>query len=356
MTKRKKRNAVTLVSLLLALIALIGVYIWYSNKSAAEDSTEGPESIPVATLDTTKVTALHYIGDDVDINFVLEDGVWKSKEELNRPINQDNITSMLSTISEITAYQKVVETPDNLADFGLDNPSSYIQATLEDGSTVTLSLGAEAVTGDGNYALVNDDTAVYLVKSTYKAGLSFTNLDMTKVEAAPEITAENITYLNIDSRDGEDVELKYNDVAVNDNSGSNMYNWQILKPYGGGFSADTDKVAQLQANYTKFDFLGCVDYKGDDLSKYGLEDPAATIDIGYYETYTQATPTPASTNTDTTDTSDTTAETMKINKEYKIFIGDKDENGDYYVRSDGSNAVYTLSSDTVDTMLQVEVF
>ncbi|MDD3173295.1 MAG: DUF4340 domain-containing protein, partial [Herbinix sp.] len=41
---------------------------------------------------------------------------------------------------------------------------------------------------------------------------------------------------------------------------------------------------------------------------------------------------------------------------YKIFIGDKDENGDYYVRSDGSNAVYTLSSDTVDTMLQVEVF
>jgi hypothetical protein len=167
----------------------------------------------LATVDTAKVTAIHYTGEDVDINLTLEDGVWESLEEPDRPINQEKVTSMLDTISDITADQKVVEAPDNLEDFGLKVPSSYVQVTMKDGSTVTLQLGNKAVTGDGYYALVNDDTTVYLVAATYGTGLTFTNSDLTKIEAAPEITAENITYLSIDNRDGEDIELKNHTAA-----------------------------------------------------------------------------------------------------------------------------------------------
>lgn len=347
MAKRKKRNAITLVSLLLALIALVGVYIWYSDKkSAGEENTEDTNSL--ATLDTENVTALHYIGSDVDMNLSLEDGVWKSKEEPDRPINQDNVTSILSAITTIKAYQEVVDAPEDLAEYGLDNPAKYIQATLKDGSTVTLKLGNEVITGDGYYAMVNDDTKVYLVDVSYESGLSFTNLDMTAMEKTPTITAENITYINVDNRESEDVELKLNDNIGVDNSGSNLYSWEILKPYGKGFTADTSKITTLQANYTSFSFNDCIDYTGADMDKYGLKDPSASIDIGYFET--TVTPTPAA------DTDSTAATAEKINKEYKIYIGNKNEDGDYYVRSEGSNSVYTMTGSTVDKMLQIDVF
>lgn len=351
MTKRKKRNAVTLVSLLLALVALIGVYVWYSNRDTEEENTDAASDIPLATVDTSKVTAIHYIGSDADIKLVLQDGVWKSEEEPDRPINQDNVTSMLNAIKDIKAYQKVTDSSDNLADFGMDQPAAYIQVTQEDGKTVSLKLGSQAVTGDGYYAIVNDEATVYLVGMTYKSGLSFSNLDMTEIIKAPEIAAENITYIHVNNRDGEEVELKYNETPLIDNSGSKIDNWQLIKPYGGGFSADSDKVSELQANYAAFDFIDCVDYKGEDLSEYGLDNPLATIDIGYFET-TEPSVTPQPTTAAGTEA----AEAQKVNKEYKIYIGNKNDNGDYYVKSDGLNAVYTLSGDSVDKMLQIDVF
>lgn len=353
MTKRKKRNAITLVSLLLALSALIGLYVWYGNKTAATDDSQETENITLATLDTAKVTDIHYIGSDVDINLTLTEGNWTSKEEPERPINQDNVNSMLSVISEINAYQTVVKSPDNLSEYGLDSPYAYIQATLEDGSTVKLLLGDEIITAEGYYAMVNDDPAVYLVTINYGSGLHLNNFDLTEIEKAPEITAQNITYLSVDNRDNEDVELKYNDKATLDNSGSSLYTWQVLKPYDNGYSADSSLIATLAANYTTFDFLDCVDYKGDDLSKYGLDQPTATINIGYFVETSAASTTPS---TDSSTALTTEASTTKTDKEYKIYIGDKNDDGDYYVKSEGSHMVYTLSASTVDTMLKVDVF
>ncbi len=358
MKKRKKRNAITMVSLLLTLVVLIGVYVWYGNKKTAADTSKDTKSISLATVDTSKVTSLHYIGEDVDITLLLEDGIWSSKDEPDRPINQEKVSSMLEAIKEIKATKKVVDTPDNLADFGLDKPSDTLEATLEDGSLVTLKLGSEVISGDGYYALVNDSKTVYTVATSYETSLGIRNVDFTAITAAPSITAENITYLNIDSRDGKDVELKYNAAPQLDISGSNMNNWQILKPYNGMFSAEGDKITALQPNYTTFDFGHCEDYKGDDLKKYGLDNPAYTIDIGYFETYTSKKPstTPQPTGTAPAEDAAKKEDTVKVDKNYKIYIGNKDKDQDYYVRVDGSNAVYTLSTDTVDKMLQVDVF
>jgi hypothetical protein len=41
---------------------------------------------------------------------------------------------------------------------------------------------------------------------------------------------------------------------------------------------------------------------------------------------------------------------------FKLYIGNQNDNNEYYVRRDGSNAVYTLSTDTVDKMLKVDAF
>jgi flagellar basal body-associated protein FliL len=47
MSKRKKKNAVTLISLLLVTVALIVFYIWYSgrNQASEEDKSNTPGTV-----------------------------------------------------------------------------------------------------------------------------------------------------------------------------------------------------------------------------------------------------------------------------------------------------------------------
>ncbi len=357
MAKRKKRNAITLVSLLLALVALIGVYIWYTNRDAdsekIEEVKEVTKPISLATLDIEQLSSLHYIGQDADMTLILEDGVWKSKEDPERPINQTNVTNMISIIDEISATRLVSEAPENLGDYGLVEPTAYLQATQVDGGTVTLQIGAEVGSGDGYYALVNEDNKVYLLEAIYGKDLNYTNLDMTAMEETPTITAEKIHYIKILKRDGEDFELKYDPDNEIDISGRDMFSWVILQPYAEGYTADGTRVSEIQPNYTNIKFISCVDYSGKDLSLYGLEDPMASVEVGYYETYTETLEKPE-VNPDTGE--EVTEKTYYDEKEYKIYIGNLDESGNYYVKKEGTNAVYTMEAKTVDTMLQVDAF
>jgi hypothetical protein len=354
MAKRKKRNATTLVSLLLALTVLIIVYYWYGNYDAASDQeAEVDQTIALATLDTEQLSSMHYIKDDADITLMLQEEVWVSKEDPDRPINQDYVANMINVIDEVKADRLIVEAPENLADYGLNPAVAYLKAEQEDGVTVTVQIGNEVSNGDGYYGLVNDSDTVYLLPIEYGTALQYTDNEMTAVEESPEITAENIFHIDVVNRDGEEYELKYIEDNGLDKSGSDMYSWEILQPYGEGYSADSSKMTDIQANYTTFDFINCIDYKGDDLSLYGLENPAATITIGYYETRTESL---AEAEVDPETGEEITEKTYYDPQEYKVYIGNKDEEGDYYIRREGSNIIYTISPDTIDKMLVIDAF
>ena len=355
MAKGKKKNAITLGFLALALVVLIGIYFWYDNYQKSKENAESEEeqTIDLASVDSTQVDSLHYVKGDTDLTFVLKDDAWVEQNDEERPINQEHITSILSAIKELKADRLIMESPDNLSDYGLEQPQAVLTATMKDKSIVTVKIGNVTTDSSGYYGLVNEDNTVYLLPTELGSALQYNDMQMTALPESPSITAENITHIAIDNRSGDDYELLYSDEEKLDNTGSNMYAWQFVKPYGDGYTADSTKVSDLQANYTTFSYLSCVDYKGEDLSKYGLEDPAASLLIGYFISRTETLPTP---ETDPDTGKEVTEKTYNDPYEYKIYIGNQDEEGNYYVRIDGSNSVYTMSSDSVDTMLQVDAF
>lgn len=355
MTKRKKRNAITLISLLLALAALIGVYYWYSNRPAPEkDIATKEEAISLAKVDQEQISNLHYKYGDADLTLVKEGDTWKSQSEPDRPINQDYVNNMLGAISDISADRLVADAPENLSEFGLAEPVSFLQATLADGSTVTLQVGNEVSTKNGYYALVNEDGKVYMLGSNYVSGLKYNNADMNAEEAAPKIEAANINHIILDKRDGEDFELLFDNQGKHiDSSGSKINTWYILKPYKEGYTADESEVSTLLANYTTFDYITCLEYNAQDLSKYGLDNPTASIYLGYTEARTETLEKP---ETDPETGDKITEKTYQDPKEYKLYLGNQDENGNYYVKVEGSKAVYTMDAVALDKMLTVDVF
>jgi hypothetical protein len=353
MSKRKKKNAVTLILLLFALAGLIGFYLWYENREpVSEESTES-ENIQLSTLQTENISSLHYIYEDTDLTFVKEGEIWVSEKDKKRPINQDRIRSMISVIDEISATRIITEKAENLADFGLADPVSYLQATLTDGSKVTLQIGNEVAAGNGYYALVNEDGKVYLLASSYGTGLRFRDADVTATAKDLTIEAANIRHIVVDPRDGEGFELQYVESNELDMSGSTMFPWVIRKPYPEGYTADSSEVSSLQQKFTTFDYIKCVEYAPTDLSKYGLAEPIAEIRLQYVEPRTEKLDKPEK---DSKTGEEITEKTYYDPKEYKLSVGDLDENDNYYVMIEGESGVYTIDKDAIDNMLEVDVF
>jgi hypothetical protein len=354
MAKRKKRKSVTLISLLLVLVALIGIYYWYSNREAKPEDKNETESIQLAKIeDTSKLTKLHYRTKDTEMTLVKEGEVWKLETEPERPINQDKVSGLIGLIKDITAKRLVTEKTDNPADFGLAEPTGYLQGTLSDGTTVTLEIGTMVPSKDGYYANVNEDDKVYLLATNYGSGFKYTITNITAVAEAPSITADTIYHIAIDNREGDDFEIVKDKALGLGNIGSDVYPWHILKPYKEGYSAESTKVSTVQENYTGLSYETCVDYNATDLSSYGLDNPYAILDLGYTEERTEKLSKPEK---DTETGKEITEKTYQEPKEYKLLIGNQDENGNYYVMEAGTRVVYTMEEDTVNKMLTVDPF
>ncbi|MDF2907033.1 MAG: hypothetical protein K0R34_2354 [Herbinix sp.] len=353
MSKRKKKNAVTLILLLFALAGLIGFYYWYTNREPVSEEATEDNAITLSTIDTEKVNNLHYIYDDTELTLIKEAEGWVSEDDKERPINQDRVKSILDIIDNISATRIVAETLDNLGDFGLSDSTSYLQATLADGSRITLVIGNKAAMGEGYYAMVNEDGKVYLLDTSYGSGLKFTDEDMTAVAKDLTIEAANIRHISVDNRDSEDFELLYEENNIPGNSGSAMFPWVILKPYTHGYTADSSAVTALQEKYTTFDYIKCVEYKALDRKKYGLDNPMASIELEYLESRTVKLDQPEK-NPETGE--EITEKTYYDPKEYKLSVGNLDESNNYYVMIDGDNSVYTLDKDAIDNMARVDVF
>lgn len=353
MSKRKRKNAVTLILLLFVLAGLVGLYFWYTKSSSNSDETMEKETIMLSSIDIDQVSSLHYRYLDTDLTLHKEKEGWVSEKDRSRPINQDRVNSILRVIDEISAIRIIAESKDKLEDYGLMNPTSYLQVTLTDGSRITLQIGNEVATGDGYYALVNEIDKVYQLELAYGAGLKFSDTDMTAVAEKLSIEASNIRHIRVEHRDREDFELLYQESSTLDNSGSTMFPWVITKPYTMSYPADSQAVETLQEKYTTFDYIRCVEYSPSDLSKYGLDQPMSVINLGYLEERVEKLEQPEK----DPDTGEEIKEKIDYDpKDFQLTVGNLDENNNYYVMLQGDKAVYTMDKDAIDSMVEVDVF
>ncbi len=360
MSKRKKKNAMTLLSLLIALVALIGFYYWYSNKDQSRDKgtdqagiTKENEALVLAELDKTLINALNFKNENMDIGFYLENEVWKSVEDPNRPIMQDKVNILLDLVDEVRAKKMIHENPVNLEEYGLAEPSVYLQAVQTDQKTLSIKIGDSAIGGEGYYALIDDRKEVYLLGPTYGTGISYMDTDITAVEGEPDIDSGNIYHIEVKKKDGDNFELLYDTKNQSDNTQKGMFPWVLLQPYEEGYSADGSKVSEILPDFAKFDFIACVDYMGENLAQYGLEDPMASILVEYYETYMEELEKP---ETDPSTGKEITEKNQIEEKRITVYIGNEDGNGNYYIRRDDSNSVFTIKAEAINKMLQVEAF
>jgi hypothetical protein len=360
MQKRRKKNLITLISLLVVLVLLLGFYIWYLNKDKFskshidyDNSLARDSSLVIATMDPELINKFHFRNENADMTFIREGDSWILESDKERPIKQNYVQNMMNLLDEIKSDRIVNEESEDLGQYGLSSPYAYIEASQSDGKTIALSIGNEVTGGKGYYAKLEGNDAVFIVISIYGTHLSYSDADMTQIEHGPNIVSNNIYHVQILQKDKEDFELLYDPDSLYHIAGTPLLSWAVLKPYEEVYTADTTKVSELLSNYSAFSFLSCVEYKALDFAKYGLEEPVASVLVKYYQQYEDQLDEPE-TNPDTGE--EISTKTITEEKEFKLYVGSMDDNGDYYVRKDGDNAIYTMKNTNVEKMLTIDTF
>ena len=378
------KKSTKLVSAVVVLIVLGGVYVglntYVTKEESTESSSEEESKTEVYSVKTDDIKSLEFIIDKKDTVFEKKDDSWVKKDETAFPVNQTTLDSAASALEKVEA-DRVLENVDDLTEYGLDSPSNSVTVTTDDGTT-KFNIGDENTSTNQYYIAKDDeDSTVYVVSSSTVTPFMNSLYDYAQGEDFPTIDSSTVKKVQV-SQDEDSYILEEN---------SDGATWDVSTDGSDKETADTTAAGNVTSGLGSLAYDQFVDYNAEDLSKYGLDKPYATIAVDYQEEVendssdesesdSEASESVTEDDTDSTeDTSgdgiDSTAsddgssgdsseseaaadssddgdstETTTVDKQLVIYVGDNADDGSRYVTIDNKQ-VYTMSTDTLSAII-----
>lgn len=346
MKNRKKALIIAIICLAAAAVLYLLV-VKLSQKS--EDADSSDDALVISSVDSDQITAISYEKDGKSLSFMKEDGTWYDAEDKSFPVDQDSLTTMTNALGAVSATRKL-DSPEDLSEYGLDSPVLTVRYTASDGKEAEFTVGDTNDAAGGSYLKISGDDAVYLVASDFADTFNSDIYQLADMESFPTITSDSITDINVKSG-SHTLEIK------NDSDGGRT----VLENGEEKENCAESSVTQFINTVTGITFKSHVEYNCKDLSKYGLDKPAADISVDYTTTETvtetsteTVTGTSAESVQETADTEETESETetVEVAKQLILYIGSQNEDGDYYAALDGSKEVHVVSGDTIKELIE----
>ena len=378
------KKSTKLVSAVVVLAVLGGVYVglntYVTKEESTESSSEEESKTEVYSVKTDDIKSLEFIIDKKDTVFEKKDDSWVKKDETAFPVNQTTLDSAASALEKVEA-DRVLENVDDLTEYGLDSPSNSVTVTTDDGTT-KFNIGDENTSTNQYYIAKDDeDSTVYVVSSSTVTPFMNSLYDYAQGEDFPTIDSSTVKKVQV-SQDEDSYILEEN---------SDGATWDVSTDGSDKETADTTAAGNVTSGLGSLAYDQFTDYNAEDLSKYGLDKPYATITVDYQEeaendssdeseSDSEASESVTEDNTDSaednsgdsidstasddsssgdssesedaTDSSDTgdSTETTTVDKQLVIYVGDNADDGSRYVTIDNKQ-VYTMSTDTLSAII-----
>ena len=351
------KKSTKLVSAVVVLAVLGGVYVGlntYVSKEEKTESSEGESKTEVFSVKTDDIKSLEFIVDKKEVTFEKKDDSWVKKDETAFPVNQTTLDSAASAIKKVEA-DRVLEDVEDLTEYGLDSPSNTVTVDTADGTT-KLNIGDENTSTNQYYiSKDDDDSTVYVVAADTVSPFMNSLYDYAQGEDFPTIDSSTVKKVQVSENKDSYVLEENSDGATWDVSGDGSSDKE---------SADTTAAGNVTSGLGSFAFDQFVNYNAEDLSQYGLDKPYATITVDYQENdSTDSTESGENDSTasesdsessDTTDTDssseDADSKTTTVDKQLVIYVGDEAGDGSRYVTVDNKQ-IYTMSTDILSAVI-----
>lgn len=322
MKKKSKWNRMIYLAVIFALLLLLYLFLKNRNEKAEEAESSGMD---VIQMDASSIVNFSFkIGDNF-AEFSKDGDEWKNQEDSEFPVDQEAVETLLNDLLSFTAKRKL-EAVDGLSEYGLEDPSNTIRLTDESGTETEILVGSRnQSTGDYYVSLAEAPNTVYVTASDLSSILPGSVMELAESEAYPAVSSSDIVEIQVKKEQGS-YTLAYEEEEAN---------WSVTGEDGISYSAEYQQVSSLASTLSGMVYSGLMDYNAEDLSVYGLDQPAAEIYIRYKE-----------------EIEEEEEEPETVEKNFTLYVGNQDENGNYYVRMEGSGQVHRVSSESLSSALE----
>ena len=405
-----KKKSVKLVAAVGVLVVLSGAYVGVKTYVAKQDAKEteseeeNDETKEIVSISSDDVKSIKFIIDKKEVTFEKDGDTWIKSDESEFPVDQDKLDTLAGSFSSVTA-ERTLENVEDISEYELDQPENTITITTEDGETTVIQVGMENDSTSQEYIeLNNDSSTVYVVGSTTFQSFEGGLYDFAKSGTFPTVDSSTVTKVSVTGPEA----------AYTVEEDENNF-WNVTGTTGGTEEtekADSAKATSLTSALSSIAYASFVNYNctDEELSQYGLTKPYATITADYQEevekdssdseneaetgdndateasieedstdsettekssetessaenvenatdgTETEVSAEDAENATDGTETEANAEETEEeitemVDRQLVIEIGDQSSDGGRYVRVNGSNEIYTISEDSLDTFI-----
>ncbi len=252
---------------LLLAFGLGAVYYYFDIIKAGERNEAELISSKAVGIEAANVTSLEIDRPEGVLSLEKTDGDWKIVKPAPIDADDEAVELLLTAAQYMTIAGEVGETGSySKADYGIDG-STTITFGLENGERKKLLVGDLTPVGTDYYAIGNDAGKIILVNqgrvsAILKNLFELRNKDIfpAKVEDVTELTMRLASHV---------IEAK------KDKNGD----WRLISPIGS--KADNRAIERIVSNLAALTFSGFLEEEGDDLSKYGLDNPSASFSLVY---------------------------------------------------------------------------
>lgn len=323
MTKQTKTLAVLAAALVVCGGAYAGLRVWNDRQAQIDDT--------VYLTQLSDLTGLTLTNSAGTLSFTKTDGAWQYDGDSAFPADRTAVEDLAEQVGSLAAL-RVIDDPEDLSAYGLDEPSLQASVTAGDGTTAELLLGD--VSSSYCYAKLADSDTVYTISTDLSETLeSLELLDLAAIPDFPDLGTDTISSLTWESG-GTTLTLTKTETTgtesgdssadastSSESSGETEPAWDVN---GTAIPSDNSTFTSLMAQLSSLAFDACYDYKGeaDTLAACGLDDPVGVLTVTYGE-----------------------------GEIFTLTLGALDGTGDaYYAQLSGDPAVYLLSRDPVSTL------
>ncbi len=350
--KKKKSQGKGLLLAVAVLLLLIAVYVLIDlQQKKAEEEKEAEETestLPVSTKEEELAKVEITYGGEV-MTFLRdgEEDSWSYQEDQEFPLDTSSLSGKMKRLEKITV-NRTLEEPEELSEYGLEDPVLKITVEKTDKTSYTLLFGAENSSTGDSYLQIEGEQPVYTVENSLPTAFEISPYDVAVSEELPTIAAENIKEIRVE-KDGQ-----VNQFVTDEETG---LSWSFLAEDGTENKVDSTAMGTLKSAAAGLSYSGFTDYRGEDLEAYGLDQPSAEITVVTEETeMVEAEETSETESGETEETTETEPETepVTVEKEFVLEIGISDGAGSYYVKQRDSQEIHTMSEAMLEPLLEIE--
>lgn len=276
MSKGKRLLA---LCLMLAILSSGSVLLSRYNEAqtVAQQGTDEPAATVAALSDVQRLDVT-FLGEHTGL--LRTDGRWVDAEDPAFPLDESYAEEMADALSDMRSERSVTGEP---SEYGLDDPLCVVTARDAQGAELTLQIGDKNKTTGLYYVRVEGQSDIYTVSSSAVMPFLSARYDRIEAEEFPEIETDSVERLSVTANGRSRTLLHLPEGSKS--AYTSAYTW---------FEQTADGLAPVSAEGAENaaqEALGVVclgtvryDATAEDMTRFGLDDPAVSIEV----TYTQS--------------------------------------------------------------------